>query len=86
MTEAEIRARNAQQLLENPLLQSVFDQVQQEAVRAWLGTTPTEEGREGREFAWMLAKAVERIRTVLQGAVDDGTIQAARAVRPLSKP
>lgn len=86
MDDTEARARNAQQLLENPLLQAVLDEVQQAGIKAWIGTAPNTEGREAREFAWMLVKAVERIRTVLQGAADDGTIAAARAVRPLSKP
>lgn len=85
MTDSEIRARDAAQLLENPMFSAVMDQIQQEAVKAWLGT-PAQGGQEAREYAWVLAKAVNRIRDVLQGAVDDGTIQAARAARPLSKP
>ena len=82
MTEKEIRAGNAAQLLENPLLEEVLSQIEDEARRAWLAT-PAQDGQQAREFAWMLSKAVGRIRDVLQGAIDDQKIAASRATAPL---
>lgn len=82
MSDVETRAANARALIENPLLQEVFAQVREEAVRAWLAT-PVVEGQDAREFSWMLHKAIDRIEGVIQGAVDDGRIAAARATAPL---
>ena len=82
MSDTEARARNAAALKENPLLQEIFEQVKAEAVQAWLSTA-AQEGKEAREFAWLLHKAINRIETVIQGAIDDGVIAAKRATAPL---
>lgn len=79
MTDAEIRARNAQQLLENPLLQEALGQVQQEAIEAWMATKAG--AVEDRERHWMMVKCAQRLREVLQGAVDNGQFEARRASR-----
>lgn len=77
MTDSEIRALNAQQLKDNPLLQEILDQVQAEAIKAWTATGA--DGAHHRELAWMLWKATNRFREVVQGAIDDGFIDARRA-------
>jgi hypothetical protein len=79
VTDIDIRARNAQQLLENPLLGEALSEIEAEAIKAWIGTklddTPT------RERLWMQVKAAHRVREVLQGAVDAGRFEAGRAAR-----
>lgn len=75
----ETRARDAQQLLENPLLNEALGEIESEAITAWKGTklddTPA------RERLWMTVKAAQRVREVLQGAVDNGRFEAGRAAR-----
>lgn len=75
----ETRARDAQQLLENPLLNEALAEIESEAITAWKGTklddTPA------RERLWMTVKAAQRVREVLQGAVDNGRFEAGRAAR-----
>lgn len=82
MSDTESRAANAAALKENPLLAEIIEQVKREAVTAWLSTA-AQEGKEAREFAWLLHKAVNRIESVIQGAIDDGIIAAKRATAPL---
>ena len=82
MSDTETRAANARALIENPLLQEIFAQVRSEAVRAWLSTA-AQGGEDAREFSWMLHKAIDRIEGVIQGAIDDGRIAAARVTAPL---
>lgn len=82
MSDVEARAANANALKENPLLVEILEQVRSEAVAAWL-STPAQGGEPAREFAWLLHKAVGRIESVIQGAIDDGRIAAARATAPL---
>ena len=82
MSDVETRAANATALKENPLLQEIIEQVRDEAKRAWIAT-PAQDGQQAREFAWMLHKAVDRIESVIQGAIDDQRVAAARATAPL---
>jgi len=82
MSDIEARAANAQALKENPLLEDVLSQVEAEAIASWL-STPAQGGENAREFAWMLHKAVGRIRTVIDGAIQDKVIAASRATAPL---
>lgn len=79
--DTEERARRAAQLLDDEFLVAVLDQVRTEAIDAWIGTRADDV--QAREMAWMLVKAQGRIRDVLQGAVDNGTIAARRATAPL---
>lgn len=80
---AEARAAHARQLLDDPLLTEVFDQVEQAAINVWR-TTQTSQQSE-REIAWQSLKAAERVRATLQGIVDNGLIEAKRAVQPSSR-
>lgn len=82
MSDTQARAANAQALKENPLLAEVIERVKAEAIQAWLSTA-AQEGKEAREFAWLLHKAAQRIESVIQGAIDDGMIAAKRATAPL---
>lgn len=84
MSDAEARAAHAKQLLADPLLNEVFDEVEKAATAAWLSTGVGMEKE--REFAFHAAKAVQRVRDALKGVVDGGLVAATRAVRPLDKP
>lgn len=77
--DSEIRAKNAQQLLENPLLNEALDEIEGEALKAWKGTRLDDTAN--RERLWMQVKAAQRVREVLQGAVDNGRFEAGRAAR-----
>lgn len=79
VSDTEVRSRDAQQLLENPLLAEILDQVREEAIQAWIGTGLADVQK--REMAWTLVKAQGRIREVIQTAIDDGLISASRAAR-----
>lgn len=75
----EIRAKNAAQLLENPMLKEALDLIQSEAITAWMGTKLDD--TQTRERLWMQVKAAQRVTEVLQGAVDNGRFEAGRAAR-----
>lgn len=79
MTDNEARARDGAALQDNALLTEILDQVKQEAIAAWIATGLHD--TQAREMAWTLVKAQGRIRDVIQGAVDNGRIDAARAAR-----
>lgn len=83
MIDTEARAAHAKNLLADPLLAEVFDLVEQAAIDVWR-TTSTAQAAE-REIAWQSLKAVERVRSTLKGIVDNGLIEARRAVQPSSR-
>jgi hypothetical protein len=80
MTDATARAEHAKRLIEDPLLTEVLDEVEKAAITAWLSTGAGMETE--REFAYQAAKAVGRIRQTLKGVIDNGLVEARRAVRP----
>lgn len=84
MSDPEIRANHAKQLLDDSLLTEVLDEIEEAAKTAWLSTGVGMEKE--REFAFHAAKSVQRIREALKGVVDNGIVAAARAVRPIAKP
>lgn len=79
--DSEIRARRAQQLLDDPLFKEAFETIRNEATRAWEASSARD--TEAREIAWLTVKILGRIEGVLQGVVDDGRIAAARVQAPL---
>jgi hypothetical protein len=82
MSDTETRAANAQALKENPLLAEIIEQLKAQAVAAWLAT-PAQDGERARELAWVTHKVADRVEGIIQGAIDDGRIAAARATAPL---
>ena len=76
---AESRASGAKQLLENPLLVEVLDAIEAQAINVWRTTSIVQV--QEREIAWQSLKAAERVRTALQGVVDNGLIESRRAVQ-----
>lgn len=83
MSDPESRAARAQQLLDDTLLTEVFDAVEDAAIQAWRTTSSAQHAE--REIAWQALKAAERVRSTLQGIVDNGLIAARRAVQPSSR-
>lgn len=70
------RMHNAKALLEDPLLNEIFDKQRADAVAGWLAT-PTSD-RDTRDWFWMLIKAQDALKASLQAVVDDGLIAADR--------
>lgn len=80
MSDVEARASHAKRLLDDPVLQDALKKVRDEALKAWEITAARD--TEGREWAWLTVKNVDRINAALQGMVDDGKIAAARVQAP----
>lgn len=80
MTDATARAEHAKQLLVDPLLVEVLDSIEQAAIDAWAATAMGDS--EHREMAYHALKASRRVRDALKGVIDNGLVEARRAVRP----
>ena len=80
MSDAATRAAAATRLLSDPLLVEVLDAIEQAAVTVWRSTSEADSA--ARERAYYTVKASERVRNTLQGIVDNGLIEARRAVAP----
>ena len=79
--DKQARAKHAEQLLADPLLMEAFDLIAAEAGQVWLSTGFADTQK--REWAWLMAKAVARVRGQLEAVVTDGKVAAAAAVTPL---
>ncbi len=77
MSDVEIRARGAAQLLENPLLVEALDAQEHEAVEAWL----VADSGQARDEQWMRVRSVRALRNTLQAMVDNGKFEASRAAK-----
>lgn len=77
--DTEQRAIRAQQLIEDPLLCEVLEQIEKAAIDAWQATKTDNVAQ--REFSWLTVKVVNRIRDALQGVVDNQLIEASIAAR-----
>lgn len=80
MTDHAARAEHAKRLLEDTLLVEVLDSIEQAAIQAWATTAMGD--NENREMAYHALKAARRIRETLKGVIDNGLVEARRAVRP----
>lgn len=79
MNDSEIRAKNAEQLLENPLLNEALSEIQASATESWVKTKPDDTNE--RERLWMRVQVVVRLREELKNIIDNGRFEASRAVR-----
>lgn len=79
MSDATQRAEQAKYLLGDVLLSEILDSIEQAAVDAWATTAMADV--ELREMAYHSLKASRRIRETLKSVVDNGLVEAARAVR-----
>lgn len=80
MTEAIDRAEQAKRLLGDPLLIECLDKIEEAAIDAWASTAMGD--NENREMAYHALKASRRVRDTLKSVVDNGLVEARRAVRP----
>jgi len=80
MTDATARAEHAKRLMEDPLLVEVLDGIETAAITAWASTGMGD--HENREMAYHALKASRRVRETLKGVIDNGLVEARRAVRP----
>lgn len=80
MTDHASRAEEAKRLIDNPLLSEVLDSIETAAITAWAATAMGDQ--ENREMAYHALKASRRVRDALKGVVDNGLVEARRAVRP----
>ena len=80
MSDAVARAEHAKRLLEDTLLNECLDMIEKAAIDAWAATAMGD--HENREMAYHALKASRRVRETLKGVIDNGLIEARRAVRP----
>lgn len=78
--DPKARAEHAKRLLEDQLLVEALDQIEKTAIEAWKATSIAQ--TDDRERVWHSLKAAERIRSYLQGIVDNGQLAARRAMAP----
>ncbi len=79
MSDPQARAIQAKRLLDDPLLIEVLDAIEAKAIEAWASTSM--EAFEHREMAYHSLKASRRVRDTLKGVVDNGLVEASRAIR-----
>ena len=70
------RAREAEALLENPLLQEAFEKLEGAYTQAFLNTNYDD--AEGRERCFRMTHAVQQVRSQLQEVVTNGKLQTSR--------
>jgi hypothetical protein len=80
VSDAVARAEHAKRLLEDTLLNECLDSIEDTAIQAWAATGMGD--HENREMAYHALKASRRVRETLKGVIDNGLIEARRAVRP----
>ncbi len=81
MTDAQVRATHAAQLLGDPMLKEAFENVRKAAIQAWQSTKADDVA--SRETAWLTVKVVNRIEAELQIIIENGQIAAARVQAPV---
>ncbi len=80
--DLDARVRHAAALLDDPILKEAFDLLEAEAVNAWASSAAAQQ--QEREWAFLMLKAVRRVRGNLEAVIAEGKIAAQplmRAVR-----
>lgn len=76
MSEKDIeRARLAQNLLNNPLLEEILSDLKQTYIDQWLASNPKDV--EARERLYLAAQLVDQFGTSIKAIIDNGVISAA---------
>lgn len=76
MSEKDIeRARLAQNLLNNPLLEEILSDLKQSYIDDWLVSNPKDV--ETRERLFMAARLIDQFRTSIKAVIDNGVVSAA---------
>lgn len=73
--DEETRGRNAQTLLDDPLLSKAMEASRREIIDAW-EVAPSRD-TDGREWLWKLYQASLRFEGILRGYIDSGRIAKA---------
>ena len=73
------RGRQAEELLESPILKTALDAIEAEVVSQW-EQCPARDA-EGKEALWQLMKTSKKFRSVLMGYVNTGKLAADNLAR-----
>ena len=79
MSDTEARARDAAQMLENPLYRETIDTLRKESIDAWVATKSDQDAE--RDRLWTMVKMLDRMDAYFQTIVAEGRFAANRAVR-----
>lgn len=77
-----LRARQAAELLEHPLLVEAFAALEREVIEEWKASPARDE--EGREKLWIMLRLSEKVRNHLQNVITTGKM-AEISLRDLNK-
>lgn len=81
--EADVlRGRQAEELLEHPLLVEAFEFLESEVINAWK-SSPARDG-EGREKLWLMLHLSEKVKNHLQQVISTGKM-AQISIKELEK-
>ena len=72
-TELEIiRGRDAQALIQHPLLVEAFEAVESEVMHQWKNSPARDEA--GREKLWLSLKLLQKVRSQLESVIQTGQV------------
>jgi hypothetical protein len=72
--EALRRSREAERLMQDPMLKEAMDIMEREVMEAWM-SCPIRD-LEGREAAWRMAVTTRKFRELLKGTAESGKLAA----------
>ena len=82
--EQEIRdGDRAKQLLEDPLFQKIFDELEKQYFETWKGADPSDS--KGREVLWQLLWSTEQVRNFFNVIMDRGEIHKTDISRSMKR-
>ena len=67
-----IRGRDAQALIQHPLLVEAFEAVESEVMELW--KLSPERDRDGREKLWLSLKLLQKVRSQLESVIQTGQV------------
>ncbi|HEX8418577.1 MAG TPA: hypothetical protein VF638_01035 [Sphingomonas sp.] len=77
MSDSEARARDASQLLDNPVFNEAIDTLKERAIASWLACKDPVE----RERLWMWTNQAIALRGYFQSIVDNARLDASRVAK-----
>lgn len=73
------RGRQAQELMNSPLLAETLDAIEREVIEQWEKCPARDQ--EGKEALWQLFKTSKKFRAILLGYIDTGKLAAEQLKR-----
>lgn len=73
------RGRQAQELMNSPLLSETLDAIEREVIEQWEKCPARDQ--EGKEALWQLFKTSKKFRAILLGYIDTGKLAAEQLKR-----